>query len=70
MLLPDWTPPPCPSCNANEMHHKLFSHVPSSKGFRTQNGWYCGSCKAGPFQLGSYSESDAAQFAVSLVNRL
>ena len=51
------------------MYHKLVSHVPSSKAFRTQNGWHCAKCNAGAFQLGNFSESDAAQFAVSLVNR-
>ncbi|HGO5304482.1 TPA: hypothetical protein ACK21Z_005342 [Vibrio harveyi] len=67
--LPDWTPPPCPECGADEMYHKLVSHVPSSKAFRNQNGWYCAKCNAGAFQLGDFSESDAAQFAVSLANR-
>lgn len=37
--LPDWTPPPYPECGADEMYHKLVSHVPSSKAFRNQNGW-------------------------------
>ncbi|MBD0788097.1 hypothetical protein HUO09_17220 [Vibrio sp. Y2-5] len=69
MQIQDWTPPPCPKCGADEMLHMLVSHIPTTKAFRTQNGWYCGKCNAGAFQLGNFSESDAAQLAVSLVNR-
>ncbi|EMY6611192.1 hypothetical protein ABCL16_003449 [Vibrio parahaemolyticus] len=69
MEIPNWDPPPCPKCDAKEMHHKLFSHIPSSQAFRTKNGWYCGACKSGPYQLGGFSESDAAKFSVSLINR-
>lgn len=68
MEIKGWTPPPCPKCGANEMIHRLFSHTPSTKAFRTQNGWYCDKCKAGPFQLGRVTESNAAQLALYLAN--
>jgi uncharacterized Zn finger protein len=69
MELVDWTPLPCPTCGADEMYHKLVSHIPSSKAFRTLNGWYCGKCHAGAFQLGNVTESDAVRFAISLINK-
>jgi len=69
MQIPDWSPPVCPKCGASEMFHKLVSHIPTTKAFRNENGWYCGQCNAGPYQLGTYSENDAAQFALSLVNK-
>ncbi|MEI8659387.1 hypothetical protein [Vibrio sp. Hal054] len=69
MQLPDWTPPKCPKCGADAMYHRLVSHVPTTEAFRTKNGWYCAECNAGAFQLGGYSENDAAQFALALVNK-
>jgi len=69
MELKDWTPPSCPKCGADEMAHKLFSHVPSTRAFREKNGWYCEKCKAGPFKLGNATESDAAQFSLKILNK-
>lgn len=66
--LTEWSPPPCPKCGSDDMIHKLMSLEPASISFRATNGWYCENCNAGPFQLGKFSESDAAQFAISLLN--
>ena len=65
MNLNDWTPPCCPQCNADDMRHICFTHVPSWAAFK-KNGWYCDSCKAGPFQLGSVTEQNAAKFSKRL----
>lgn len=66
-----WTPPPCPVCTKQAMVHKLFSVGDQ------RNGWYCGSCGAGSYQLGSLAEAKeninteaiAAQFAIALLNK-
>ncbi len=68
MKLVDWQPPPCPKCKKDEMHHRCLSHVPGTATFR-KNGWYCQSCKAGPYQLGTMTEAKAAQFALALLNK-
>ncbi|EGR0524990.1 hypothetical protein FG062_14675 [Vibrio cholerae] len=64
----NWTPPPCPSCGKDEMEHKCVSHVQGTAAFK-KNGWYCQSCNAGPFQLGSVTEDECAAFANGLLNR-
>lgn len=68
-MIRDWTPPPCPKCGADDMYHHLASPIPTTKAFQEENGWYCGTCRAGAFQLGDFSESDAAQFALKTLNR-
>jgi hypothetical protein len=60
--------PFCPSCGLDDMYHRLVSHIPGCAAFR-QNGWYCQSCDAGPYQLGSVTEADAARYALELLNR-
>jgi len=64
----DYNVPNCPVCGADDMAHICKSHVPGTAAFR-KNGWYCQSCKTGPYQLGSMTEAKAAQFALSLLNR-
>jgi hypothetical protein len=58
----------CPTCKADDMAHICKSHVPGTAAFR-KNGWYCQTCKAGPYQLGSVTEADAARFALALLNK-
>jgi transposase-like protein len=60
-VLSDWTPPPCPHCNSDEITHKLSVNQKS--------GWFCDKCNSGPFQLGSMTEQDAAHFAILLLNK-
>lgn len=67
MKIADWSPPNCPKCNADGMIHKCLSPAPGSESF-LKNGWYCESCNSGPYQLGSTTESDAALFALRLMN--
>lgn len=63
----DFEVPPCPVCKESEMGHRCFSHTPKGSQY-LRNGWYCLSCKAGPFQLGSMTEAEAAKFAIKLIN--
>ena len=66
--LNDFDVPNCPECGEDEMYHLCVSPVPGTASFR-KNGWYCKSCKAGPKQLGSVTEADAARFALALLNK-
>lgn len=64
----DFNVPCCPSCGADDMAHICKSHVPGTAAFG-KNGWYCGACESGPYQLGSMTEAKAAQFALNILNR-
>ncbi|QHP82794.1 hypothetical protein EO763_23155 (plasmid) [Pectobacterium odoriferum] len=59
--------PSCPSCGRDNMFHRLSNPDPTSETF-ILNGWYCDDCQAGPYQLGHFSEADAARFALTLLN--
>ncbi len=71
MQLHDWTPPPCPECSEDTMEHRFYGIG------EKRNGWYCQSCGAGSYQLGSKdearqgvnTESMAARFAIALLNK-
>ena len=68
-MIKNWSPPPCPSCGAEEMEHKLFTVIPNQEKPRLNSGWYCIMCKCGPYKLGNFSESDATQFSLILLNK-
>ena len=71
MDLPDRTPPPCPDCSSDMMEHRFYGIG------EKRNGWYCQSCGAGGYQLGSKdeaihcinTEAMAARFAIALLNK-
>ncbi len=45
--------PPCPTCKAKGfMEHRCFGNIPDTVAFK-RNGWYCGFCEDGPFQMGN-----------------
>ncbi|MDN2484003.1 hypothetical protein [Vibrio agarivorans] len=71
MDIPDWTPPACPECSKDTMEHRFYGIG------EKDNGWYCQSCGAGSYQLGSKDEASqgintevmAARFAIALLNK-
>lgn len=63
----DFDVPECPKCGGDDMAHICKSPVPGTVAFRN-NGWYCQTCKAGPYQLGSTTEATVARFVLTLLN--
>lgn len=77
MVMWNLAPPPCPKCGKEEMIHRVFSLIPNTGTFKRKNGWYCKSCGAGAYQLGTKqdaerntnTEAEAARFAIKLLNK-
>ncbi len=65
-MLSDIKIPRCPECHADEMFHRCVSHIQTRAAFK-QNGWYCGKCNAGPYQLGTMTEAKAAGTAKAIL---
>jgi hypothetical protein len=61
-MIKDWTPPPCPKCGADDMYHHLASPIPTTKAFQKENGWYCGTCRAGAM-VGTAGHVEQARFS-------